>query len=289
MYKKFLLSVCSILIIGTSILAQDIDSKLDDIKTDMINSNFETSLTECKALLELNISDTTQLASLYSFAGLSSEVLGLKTEAIRYYQKAVELKIPQLDVYDKLINLSKKEKNDSIYEFALLEKLKAFPEYNQEIAKSLAYHYVNTQQYEKLFSTTGELLTWYPDEIKYLYFKAIALQNLNQAEEAKSYYNKVLELEPDHPGSNMSLGIILYNDGGEIFTQEKKKYESIAKPDRVDYAVYNRGLEKGKNLYQQAEPYLLNAYKSGSYPSLKRVLFNLYVRLEEKEKAEPFR
>lgn len=289
MCKKIFIAVSLSLFIVMGVHSQDVDSKIDDIKSVLINGDFEAGLRECETLLKSGISDTVQLATVYGYAGLSSEALKHKTEAINYYKKAVELQMPQLDVYDKLINLSKKEKNDSIYEFALLEKFKAFPEYTDEVKKSLAYLYINTKQYEKLLSTTNELLSLHPDDTNYIYFKGVALQNLNKIEEAKVFYTEVLKLNPDHPGANMSLGLIIYNDGGEVFLQKKKKYEAIAKPDRVDYWEYEKGIEKGKALYRQALPHLLKAYESGSYPDLKPLLFNIYVRLEQKDKAEPYR
>ncbi len=289
MLKKILLSAGFLILILTSIHAQIVDSKIDDIKSALINGDYELGLKECEALLKSGISNTMQLATVYGYAGLSSEALKHKTEALNYYKKAVELQMPQLDVYDKLINLSKKEKNDSIYEYALLEKSRAFPEYTDEVNKSLAYLYINKNQYEKLLSTTNELLSLHPDDTNFNYFKGVALQNLNKVEEGKVFYAEVLKLNPDHSGANMSLGLILYNEGSEIFSQKKKKYEAIAKPDRVDYHNYETGIEKGKTLYRQALPHLLKAYESGSYPDLKPLLFNLYVRLEQKDKAEPFR
>lgn len=289
MLKKILLSAGLLIITLTIIHAQVLDSKIDDIKSALINGEYEAGLKACETLLESGISDSIQLALVYGYAGLSSEALKHKTEAIQYYKKAVELQMPQLDVYDKLINLSKKEKNDSIYEFALVEKSRAFPEYNQDNTKSLAYHYLSTGQYEKLLNITNELLSWYPGDINYLFLKGIALQNLNQPEESKSYFTEVLKLSPDHPGANMSLGMIFYNDGSEIYSLRKKEYEAIAKPDRTDYFTYVKAIEKGKILYKKALPYLLKGYESGSYPDLKPILFNTYVRLEQKDKAEPYR
>ncbi len=269
--------------------SQDAESKINDIKIALIDGNYEAGLKACETLLKSGISDSTQLAMVYGYAGLSSEALKNKTDALAYYKKAVELQMPQLDVYDKLINLSKKEKNDSIYEFALLEKLKAFPEYNDEIKKSLAYQYLDTKQYGKLLMVTDELLKLSPNDANLVYFKGVALQNLNQAEEAKLLYTEVLKLNPEHSGANMSLGLIIYNDGSEIFLKRKQEYEAIAKPDRVNYWEYEKGIEKGKSLYRQALPYLLKAYESGLYPNLKPILFNTYVRLEQKDKAEKYR
>ena len=289
MSKKILLSLIVLFLAYTTIQAQDFDDKLTDAKMAMMDGNFESGLNICKELIASGNADSAQLAEAYASAGMASEALKDLPAALNYYSKAVELEVPQLSIYDKLISLSKSEKNDSIYEFALLEKLNAFPDYDEDITKSLANFYANSKQYDKLLTTTNKLLEWYPEETKYLFFKAVSFQNLDQVEEAKEYYNKVLKIDPDHPGANMTLGIMLFNEGSEIFAQRKKEYEAIAKPDRVDYAEYNRGIEKGKIIFHEALPYLLKAYESGSYPSLKRVLFNTYVLLEEKEKAEPYR
>ncbi|MBW6534165.1 MAG: hypothetical protein K0B11_04110 [Mariniphaga sp.] len=289
MYRKFVLVACSILLIWSAIKAQDIDSQLTEIKFLMMDGNYEEGLKSCKSIIESNAGDSAQLAFVYSYAGISSEALGNTEDAINYYRKAVELEVPQLDIYDKLISLSKKEKNDSVYEFALLEKLKAFPDFDDPLTKSLANHYANTSQYEKLLNTVNKLLEMYPDEIGYLFFKGVALQNLDQIEEAKVYYNKVLVADPNHSGANMGIGMMLYNDGTEIFAFRKEEYESKTNPDRVDYSIYTKGIEEGKAIYRKALPYLLKAYESGSYPGLKQVLFNTYIRLEQKEKAMPYR
>jgi tetratricopeptide (TPR) repeat protein len=289
MFSRIISIALLMLTVIVSAQAQDFDDMLTDAKLAIMDGNYESGLNICKELIASENADSLQLAQAYASAGMASEALKNKTEALYYYAKAVEFKVPQLDICDKLISLAKSEKNDSIYEIALMEKSVAFPEYDESITKSLANLYAKTQQYEKLLSCCDKLLEWYPGETTFLFFKAAALQNLKRPDEAKEYYQKVMEIDPDHPGANMSIGLGLYNQGTEIFSARKKDYEAIAKPDRVDYAAYNKGIEEGKKLYREAAPYLIKAYESGSYPSLKRVLFNLYVLLEEKDKAEPYR
>lgn len=289
MHIKILLSTLSVFLIWSAVKAQDIDSKLNEIKFSLMNGNYEEGLKASKSIIESNAGDSTQLAFVYSYAGISSEATGKTEDAISYYKKAVRFEVPQLDIYDKLISLSKKEKNDSVYEFALLEKAKSFPDFDDSVTKSLATHYANSGQYKKLLKISNKLLESYPNETRYLFYKGVALQNSDQIEEAKVYYNKILELDPDHSGANMGIGMMLYNDGSEIFKSRKKEYESKVNPDRVDYSVYNKGIEAGKKLYREALPYLLKAYESGSYPGLKQVLFNTYARLEQSEKAKAYK
>jgi tetratricopeptide (TPR) repeat protein len=289
MFKRNSLAICFAFLFLTSVSAQNIDAKINDIKFALMDGNYEEGLQACQSLIESNVSDTSQLALIYAYAGMSSEALGKAGDALTYYEKAVKFEAPQLDIYEKLISLAKKEKNDSVYEFALLEKARAFPDFDEPITRSLASHYAKIQDYEKLLTTTNKLLELYPDEVKFLFYKGVALQNSGNVEEAKGLYEKILELEPEHPGANMGIGMLLYNAGSEIFAFRKKEYESKVKPDRVDYSIYNKGIEEGKVLYRKALPYLLKAYESGSYPGLKQVLFNTYARLEQKEKAEPYR
>ncbi len=288
MDRKILI-MCCLLFSLTLSKAQDTAATIDDIKMELINSNYDKGLDMCKSLIVSGISDTMQLSLAYGYAGLSSEALGNKEDALAYYKEAVRLEVPQLDVYDKLINLSKRQKNDSVYEYALLEKTKVYPEYSQDNSKSLAYLYFNTQQYEKLLNITDELLIDSPNDANYLYFKGIALQNSDKAEDSKSYFSDALKADPNHIGANMSLGMILYGKGTDIFAFRKKEYESKANPTRSDYSVYNKGIEAGKEFYRQALPHLLKAYESGSYPGLKQVIFNAYARLEQKDKADKYR
>lgn len=286
---KTLLSATCFLLAYLTVHAQDFDSKLNDAKFAMMEGNFELGLSECRSLIESGEGDSLQLSMAYGYAGISSEALGKKTEAIGYYYKAVQLQIPQLDVYDKLISLSRKESNDSVYESSLLEKSKAFPEYYKDITSDLAYHYFDTKQYEKLLEKTNELLSWHPDNLHYLFFKGIAFQNLDRTAEAKSIYNEILGMNPEHSGANMSLGMYLFEEGNRIFVLEKKEYEAIANPDRVDYHNYNKGIEEGKILFRKGLPYLLKAYEDETYSGLKPILFRMYILLEEKEKAEKYR
>lgn len=289
MKPKLQLLIGFLTVLIPAVYGQDFDSKLNDAKNALIEAQNEKALGYCEELITAGNEDSTKLALAFGYAGMACEGLDRTTDALDYYSKAVSYSVPQLDVYDKLISLSKKEKNNEVYEFALKSKAKEFPDYYSDVTKSLAYLYVNSQQYDKLLNTTDELLNWYPENKNYLFFKGVALQNLSKPDEATEYFKQVLALDPDHPGANMSVGLALFNQGSEIFELRKKEYEALAKPTRVDYSVYEKGIEKGKTVYREALPYLLKAYNSGKYPSLKQALFRTYVLLEEKDKAEPYR
>jgi len=98
MNKKIFAILIFLVFTAIAVKSQDVDAKIDDIKSALINSDYETGLKECEALLQSGVGEPKQLALIYGYAGLSSEALKRKAEALGYYKKAVELQMPQLDV-----------------------------------------------------------------------------------------------------------------------------------------------------------------------------------------------
>ncbi|MFY9152289.1 MAG: hypothetical protein WAO52_09755 [Prolixibacteraceae bacterium] len=287
--KHLLLSGCLLIFFCFSVQAQDFDSKLNDAQTALMNGNFESCLSECESLIAGGEGDSLQQAMIYSYAGFASEKLDKLTAAITYYKKAIQFKVPRLDIYDKVISLSKKVNNNADGEFALLEKRKAFPEFQTSIVESLAYLYLEMEQYDKLIAVTNELIEWFPTNPTFLNFQGIAFQNSGQIDKAEVAYKKVLELDPDHSYANMGMGMILYNKASKIYDDKRDHYSLINKPTQVDYYTYRKALEEPKSIYRLALPYLLKAYEDESFSSLKAVLFKLYTRLEEKDKTLLYR
>lgn len=288
--SNLLLSISLFLFVSLSVQAQNIDTKLDKIQTDLMNSNFEVALGECESLITAGGGDSLQQATLYSYSGIASEQLKKAPDAIKYYKKAVQLKVPRLDIYDRLISLTKKSGDDDDYEFALNEKMKAFPDFRKSIVQSLAHLYLQTKQYDKLIETTKELTVWFPNNPTFFSYQGAAYQNLGQVDKATADYKKVLELDPENAYANMAYGMILYRKASKIFDKSKKEYEAIKKPDWKDFNKYDKSLAGPKSIYQEALPYLLKAYSDKNYSSsLKGVLSRIYTRLGEKDKAAQYK
>jgi tetratricopeptide (TPR) repeat protein len=290
MYTKGLrLLICLLFFFNLTVPAQDVASLMSSAENSFIESDYEKALKGFMEIISMNDTDSVTRSLAYAYAGLCSEELGENENALSYYKEALLYKIPRLDIYDKMISLSKKVNNDTLYEFALQKKLKAFPDFEAQIVQSLAYHYYNTKQYEELLEATGKLTEWYPDNPRFHFFHAIAAQNSGDLEAARTSFQTALELDPDHPGANMGMGMLLYNQATELFTKAIKEYESIKNPDRVDYAVYNRNIKEPQAIYREAIPYLLKAYEDKSYSGLRGAIYNSYMRLEEMENAEKYK
>lgn len=253
-----------------------------------MDGQYSDALKRYEQLIQSGEGDSTDMAMIYGYAAISEEQTGDKKQALQYYREALKRNVPQLMVYDQMIELAKAEKDHEAYEFALLQKQSEFPDFEASIIQSLAYHYFNTKQYDKLIEKSKILTGWYPDNATFHLFDAVARQNLDDVEGASASYKKVLAIDPDHAGANMGQGMILYKQASAVYDALKKNYESLEKPDRVDYSNYRKQLEKPKAIYNEALPYLIKAYKNPSYSSLKGVIRNCYLRTEDKETANKY-
>nr|WP_321412373.1 hypothetical protein [uncultured Carboxylicivirga sp.] len=287
MIKSFACFV--LLFIAVSIGAQEMNDDLNKVKSTFLDGKYEGALELSNKVLSSKESlDSVNISMAYSYAGLSYENLNKPAEAIENYKQAIVYNVPRLDIYDQLINLTKNVDDSENYEWALMAKMKSFPDFKTEISQSLAQHYLRIKNYDALLKEADGLIAIYPEETKFLYYKGVAYQNLDDEKSAYEMYAKILKIEPDHVGANMGAGIYLYKQGSEMFKKEKAKYEAKKAPTRVDYTNYLKSQDQAKAVYQEALKYLLVAYNDGK-TNLKPAISNIYTRLGEKEKAEQYK
>jgi tetratricopeptide (TPR) repeat protein len=287
--KNFLLLTGLSFIYFCPLVAQDPDSLLESAGDAFQNGQYGQALEQYLNVLTITSDDSINRSLAYGYAGACSEELGENKDALSYYKEAILLQVPRLLIYDKMISLAKQEKDNPAYEFALLQKMLAFPDFEVAVSQSLAYHYFNTKQYDKLLAIIKQLTDWFPGEAKFHYFDAIAKQNQDDLEGARNSFLAVLEIEHSHSGANMGIGMILYNEASDLFDRAVKEYESIANPDRVDYYNYMKKIEKPQSIYREAIPYLLKAYEDPAYSGLRAAIYNAYMRLEDMENANKYK
>ncbi|MFA9390811.1 MAG: tetratricopeptide repeat protein [Prolixibacteraceae bacterium] len=286
-FKSLIVIVLSV-VFGELLFAQDFDAIKTNADQAYVSNNYPKALELYQQILNGAEADSADMALIYSNAGMCCTQLNQSNEAIAYFKKAVSYKVPQLMIYDKLIEMTKAAKDYKNYEFALLHKLEEFPDFIGDVNSKLAYHYYNTQQYDKVLEVTNTLIEWYPDNAKYWLFNAVARQNLNDLPGAEKAYDKVLVLDPEQAGANMGKGMILYNRATAMYDKMKNAYDALDKPDRVDYSNYRKEIEKPKAIFAKALPYLLKAYENKAYASLSGIIKTTYLRLEDKQNADKY-
>lgn len=281
--------ICLGSLLWSPLQAQDPDSLMDAAEKEFMEQRYEPALVRCRDILAMPGADSVSRSLAFAYAGLCSEELGDPASALDYYREALLLDVPRLSIYDQMIGLAREQEDDPAYEFALLRKKEAFPDFEIAVVQSLAFHYFNTKQYGKLLECTRQLTGWFPDNTRFHYFDATAKQRLGDTQGAEKSFKTVLELEPDHAGANMGLGMILYNRATKLFEKAIEEYEAIKNPDRVDYYNYNKKIEVPQAIYRQAIPYLLKAYENPSYSGLRAALYNSYMRLEDMDNANKYK
>nr|WP_319397370.1 tetratricopeptide repeat protein [uncultured Carboxylicivirga sp.] len=279
-----------VLFIGINLMAQEMSEDLNKVKSTFLDGKYEEALEKSKQVINApDGRDSIDISMAYSYAGLSCENLNKPTEAIENYKQAINYNVPRLDIYDQLISITRSIDDDQNYEWALKAKMKSFPDFKTEISQSLAQHYLRSKNYEALLGESEELLKEYPDNTKFLYYKGVAYQNMDNEDKAYEVYSQIIKLEPDNVGANMGAGIYLYKKGSVMFKKEKAKYEAKKAPSRVDYTNYLKSLDEAKSVYSEALKCLLVAYNDGGKTNLKGAIANIYTRLGDKDKAEQYK
>ncbi len=280
--KKAILLVLTFL--SATTFAQEVIN-LNAVELAYSSGNYAKTLEEANKVISSQPDNPETLSTAYAFAGLACEGNKDYSTALINYKKAVELKVPRLDIYQKYAALSKEQKDWKNYEFALIEECNAFPDFCVDVKPMLASHYMKMKNYSSLSQTCTELLRWYPDDMKFNYYKAVALENQDSIEAAKDYYKKALSVDPDDLYANRAYGIMLYKQATAIYNEETKKYNNKKGADRIDYHNFTVALEKPKAMYREAEPYLVKAYNMKPNKNLSSIISNLYKRLGESDKA----
>lgn len=269
--------------------AQDFDSQLNKANSKFFDEKYQEAKTDYENLLNQNIGDTIQRSWAYGYVGVCEQELGNIEAAKSNYVKALNMGTPGPSFYSKLLAIYKSEKDYKGQEFVLLSKRNNLPHEYKKASKSLAYLYVNSKQFEKLLPVCDELLSWYPNNSKYWYFKAIANQKLKHNDKAEEAYRKVLAIKPDDVKSNMNLGLMIFFKANKYYEKSVKQYEAIAKPTDEDYDKCKVKLEKTRKQFRQAEPMIQTAYKAKPNDNLKKALHTLYIKVKEYKKAEQYK
>ncbi len=255
----------------------------------VMNKNYKEALTYFDAAFKLGNSDSTKIVWNAELAGISAQEINENEKAIEYFARALNYGATDVNIYNLLIKLAKETKDTEAEEQALLLGQKCFPELEAKNNSKLLYLYYNTQQYEKAVDMADILIEEQPKKTKVHYLKAVSLYRLENYDGAISILEQIINKEPENIDAISMLGIIYYRQAKDKFDKFTDDYNNLQKPDREDYAVYMRNIATCKPTYEKALSYLLKAYEAKPDNVLRAAIFNSYIQLEQKEKAEKFR
>lgn len=180
----------------------------------------------------------------YNLALLASKA-GKPEEAIKYYGKIHESGNMTPNQYIELANLYDQldEKQKAL---STLEEGRTKYAEDKAILFLLIDKYAKSNAYDAIVPIIEQAIKLEPENIELNYLAGYANENANNLEIAKTYYGKVLELDPNNYESNLALGLINLN----AFLKDAENQEA-------QYNAQNYLLKAN-----EIKPYEINALKS---------------------------
>ncbi len=268
--------------------SQEVNQQIENCKKALMEQRYSDVLSECDQLLSTDL-DSANTALVYTFAGMAAKQQGDSQKALENLRKSIDYNIQQYDIYETFIALSNEMNDDENYEYGLIREKTVFPDLGYLVEPKLVNHYVKTKQYEKLIDASTEILKTEPNNADYHYYIGYAYQNLDNETKAEAAYLEALKIDPDHLNANMGLGIMYYKQASNEYSSQKKKYEKISNPSRIDYDNYKKSLAHSKTIYSKAIPYALKANELKPSDNMKGILYASYMRVGDKVSAEKYK
>ena len=130
----------------------------------------------------------------------------------------------------------------------------------KEYDKKLAYFYFNSKQYNKALSAFEKIIEEDPGNVSYRYLYASSFEKKKDYKRTIIELEKLLEIDQNHINSIRKIGFFYFQQTDILYNKEKKRYELMKNPTRVDYHNSIKKLEEISKGYTKALPYLEKSY-----------------------------
>ncbi|PZX18621.1 tetratricopeptide repeat protein [Breznakibacter xylanolyticus] len=149
------------------------------------------------------------------------------------------------------------------------------------IAKKMATSMFNCGKYEDALLAADQVLADNPQDEHVMFIKVMAYEQLARYDDALAAGEALLAINPGHDRCIEKMGVLHCKKTDVAYDKEKKRYESMKNPTRVDFAVANRNLAAISQGYKNGIPYLEKVLmKNPNNAAVKAVLDNAKKRLE---------
>lgn len=231
-------------------------------------NNFKNAI-EIGQMPQLNHKDT----AIYYYAGLSAQLASDFENAIKYYDKAIELNFTSegtayyyaFDAYKSLNKLDDGVKY-------LEEGLTKFPK-NTNILFSLIQYYVEKgEDPAKVLTYIDKALIEEPNNATLYFAKGTVYDKLNEPEEAIKSYSKAIEIDPKFFDAYYNYGAVYFNNGVKLVDEANKV-------PAKDVEKYEALMAKANLEFKKALPYMEKAYEiNNNSKETIEALKNIYFR-----------
>jgi tetratricopeptide (TPR) repeat protein len=199
-----------------------------------------------KASSKVDIAETDTLLPLMAYyASLAANSCDDKASVLKYAPVAVKDK-ENGAVAMQLYSDALKSTGDSIaWLKSLQEGIVKFPSNPYFFANLVDYYSVSNQP-EKAMDFADEMLAKEPDNKLYLYVKAYLYHNMKDYDNAITWYEKTIAVDPEYAEAYSNLGLIMILKAQDL---------SDAASTDINDANYNKDQAAIKEMYKKALPY----------------------------------
>lgn len=251
----------------------------------MSNANFSEALDYYKQAIAI-VPDEVSHPMTYAYAGMCAQELGDLTSAKTFFLESVNRGIEEPRVFDSLGEIARKEKDYDTQLIAYNAGLERSPADKEKYLVKLCTVYKKQKNADALYETALKALEVNPENLKAIEYKGTALQYQKKMTDAEATFTELYNLDKENVNANVFLGNYNYQVGKNKLASARKKYEAIPKPTRVQWHDNN---ENSKALmekyYRPAIMHLEYVYTKNPNKSIKNMLFVMYTKLGETEKA----
>ncbi len=181
-----------------------------------------------------------------------------------------------------------KEKLEKEYQF-FLEKAHKLQPQNIKISEYLAQFYFYKKMPQEAIKIYQMIIKQKPDYADGYYWLGYLYEEMGERKKAIKMWEKTLELNPNHADALNSLGYIYAEEGIKLNEAEKLVKKALEKdPQNGAYLDSLGWVYFKKKEYKKAEVFLLKAIKFTKDPVIYEHLGDLYITLNNKEKALKF-
>ncbi|MBC6989934.1 tetratricopeptide repeat protein [Hymenobacter sp. BT491] len=252
-------------------------AKLDNLYGAALNAgvenyngkNYGEALKAYQMAQQIRPADTTA----YLYAAYAAEANQDFASAKSNYSKLMALNYKSPQVYGRLLQIARQEKNDAEAKQIIQQALQAYPNNKAFLLEDLNMDLTAGRGKDAIDKINRAIAADPTNSNLYAVLGSIYDQN-KQSDQALAAYRKAVEIDPNNFDAQFNLGVYNYNKAADAYTKASKM-------DLASYQKSGKKLEAdGKKYFQDSVPYFEKALQlqpndRATISSLQKVYFRL--------------
>lgn len=201
-------------------------------------------------------------------------------KSLPFFTKLESLNMVSPDLYFSLSDNYSGLKDYAKAKTYLLKAMEAYPDAKADATKKMVPVNYNGAMYEEAVKYANEALATFPNDVSIHYIKMLSLEQLGRTDEAVAAGEALLAIDPENGKCIEKMGLMICRKTDADYDKEKKRYELMKNPTRVDFSNTTKKLDAISQAYRKALPYLEKALaKNPNNTAVKSALDNAKRRL----------